>query len=52
MTLIWRGDLGWADARRSGDLELLGQRELCTSLPDWFALSPFASVPRPIVAAR
>ena len=52
MTLNWRGDLTWADARRSGDLELDGQRELCTSLPDWFALSPFASVPRPMAAAR
>jgi DNA-binding HxlR family transcriptional regulator len=52
LTRIWRGDLAWADARRSGELELVGRRELCVSLPGWFALSPFASVPRPLTAAR
>ena len=52
MTMIWRGDLDWADAHRSGDLELDGPRELCRSLPDWFALSPFAAVPRPLAVAR
>lgn len=52
LTLIWRGDLGWTDALRSGELKVVGQRELCAALPEWFTLSPFASVPRPLAGVR
>jgi hypothetical protein len=52
LTLIWRGDLAWTDALRATDLELFGRRDLCASLPDWFALSPFASVPRPLAGVH
>lgn len=44
---VWRGDLGWSDALGPGDIELHGERELCRRLPDWFARSYFAPVPRP-----
>jgi hypothetical protein len=44
---VWRGDLRWTDALRSGALILDGPRSLCRALPGWFTLSPFAAVPRP-----
>ncbi|XRQ16762.1 winged helix-turn-helix transcriptional regulator [Actinomadura welshii] len=47
MVLIWRGDLGWPDALRSGVIELRGPESLRRALPGWFSLSPFAGVPRP-----
>jgi DNA-binding HxlR family transcriptional regulator len=47
MTQIWRGDLTWAASIRAGDPALHGTRPLCRALPNWFALSPFAPVPRP-----
>lgn len=46
MTQIWRGDLGWSDARRSGTIALNGPPDLCRTLPNWFTLSPFAAVSR------
>jgi len=47
MVQVWRGDLGWYDAIRSGGLEVSGPQVLRRALPGWFSLSPFASVPRP-----
>lgn len=47
MTEIWRGDLGWSEAVRSGVLEVRGSGELRRAVRHWFALSPFAAVPRP-----
>lgn len=47
MTQIWRGDLTWSDAMRSGNLVLDGPATLRRTLPHWFTLSPFATVPRP-----
>jgi DNA-binding HxlR family transcriptional regulator len=44
---VWRGDIGWSAALRSGDLTLEGGTALRRSLPKWFTLSPFAVVPRP-----
>ena len=46
MTQIWRGDLSWSDATRSDNMVLDGPSTLCRALPHWFALSPFASIPR------
>lgn len=47
MTEIWRGNLTWSDAIRSGDVTISGPTALRRSLPSWFELSTFASIPRP-----
>jgi DNA-binding HxlR family transcriptional regulator len=47
LTRVWRGDLRWGEAIRSGDLEVEGSQELRRAFPAWFALSAFAVVPRP-----
>jgi DNA-binding HxlR family transcriptional regulator len=47
LTRVWRGDLRWGDAIRSGDLEVEGRQALRRAFPAWFALSAFAVVPRP-----
>lgn len=47
LTEIWRGDLTWSDAIRSGEVTISGPEALRRSLPSWFELSTFASVPRP-----
>jgi DNA-binding HxlR family transcriptional regulator len=47
MIEIWRGDSGWSDALRSGEIKLSGIESLRRDLPQWFKLSPFASVGRP-----
>ncbi|PBC41887.1 transcriptional regulator [Rhodococcus sp. ACPA4] len=47
LTEIWRGDLTWSDAIRSGEITISGPEALRRSLPSWFELSTFASVPRP-----
>jgi len=48
MTAIWRGDLGWSDALRSGAVQVHGPEALRRALPGWFTLSEFAGVPRPV----
>ena len=50
MTEIWRGNLTWSDAIRSGDVTISGPTALRRSLPSWFELSTFASIPPPRVA--
>jgi DNA-binding HxlR family transcriptional regulator len=47
MTRIWRGDVPWSDALRSGELDIAGPATLRKALPQWFSLSDFARVPRP-----
>jgi DNA-binding HxlR family transcriptional regulator len=47
MTEIWRGDLKWAEAVKSGELEVQGPHALRRAVSGWFTLSPFAGVPRP-----
>jgi DNA-binding HxlR family transcriptional regulator len=48
MTAVWVGDLDLAAARRSGDVELEGRRDLVRSFPKWFGLHPlFAGVDHP-----
>ena len=46
MTRIWRGDLSWSDALRSGTIALHGPNALRQALPHWFTPATFASVPR------
>jgi DNA-binding HxlR family transcriptional regulator len=52
MVQIWLGEVTWASALRSGDVRLEGPSPLRRALPGWFALSPFAAVPRPAVRLR
>jgi DNA-binding HxlR family transcriptional regulator len=47
MVEIWRGDLTWSDALRSGAVHVDGPEALRRALPGWFTLSEFAAVPRP-----
>jgi DNA-binding HxlR family transcriptional regulator len=47
MTEIWRGDLRWPEALRSGAVTVQGPAALRRALPRWFALSDFAAIPRP-----
>lgn len=47
MTAVWRGDLDWPAALRSGSLDVQGSEQMRRAVPEWFTLSPFAAVPRP-----
>ena len=51
MVEIWRGDLAWSDAVRSGALEVQAPTALRRAVPRWFTLSSFATVPRPEASA-
>lgn len=44
---VWRGDLDWSGALRTGAVEVHGPQALSRAVPRWFALSAFAAVPRP-----
>lgn len=44
---VWRGDVTWTQALRSGNVEIEGSAALRRALPRWFTLSTFAEVPRP-----
>jgi DNA-binding HxlR family transcriptional regulator len=47
MVEIWRGDVSWSDALRTGAIEVHGPTALRRAVPRWFTLSAFAAVPRP-----
>jgi DNA-binding HxlR family transcriptional regulator len=47
LTMVWRGDLSWSQALRSGALELHGPVQVRRAIPRWLKLSAFAPVPRP-----
>ena len=47
LTEVWRGDIGWSSALRSGSLEVEGPAAMRRAVPDWFTLPDFAGVPRP-----
>jgi DNA-binding HxlR family transcriptional regulator len=48
LTAVWMGDIGVAEARSSGAIDLDGHRDLVRSFPKWFGLHPlFASVDHP-----
>jgi DNA-binding HxlR family transcriptional regulator len=49
MVMIWRGDLEWPEAIRSGVVELRGPERLRRAVPKWFPPSRFAAVPRSAV---
>lgn len=44
---VWRGDVTWTQALRSGTVDLHGPTTACRALPTWFTRSTFADVPRP-----
>lgn len=44
---VWRGDQGWRDAVRAGEIEVIGSEQARRAVPRWLGQSPFASVPRP-----
>jgi DNA-binding HxlR family transcriptional regulator len=44
---VWRGDLDWSGALRTGAVEVHGPQPLRRAVPRWFALPAFAAVPRP-----
>jgi DNA-binding HxlR family transcriptional regulator len=46
MLEVWRGDLGWPAAIRSGSIQLQGPARLRRAVPRWFPPSQFAQVPR------
>jgi hypothetical protein len=48
MTRVWMGDLSVGAAQRSGQLTILGPRDLKRRLDSWLRLSPYA----PIADAR
>jgi hypothetical protein len=48
MTEVWRGDHSWAEALRSGALAIQGPEALRRAVPQWFTLSAFAPVTRPL----
>jgi DNA-binding HxlR family transcriptional regulator len=47
MVEIWRGDLGWPEALRSGAVTLQGAEASRRALPTWLPPSRFAATPRP-----
>lgn len=47
LTRVWRGDVGWTDVVRTGELVVEGPPEVRRAVPSWFKLSQFAAVPRP-----
>jgi DNA-binding HxlR family transcriptional regulator len=53
LTALWMGDLGFAEALRSGRVELGGSRQLVRTFPTWFGLHPlFANVAHPASRPR
>jgi len=46
-TEIWRGDLTWMAAQRSGAVKLEGPASVRRQLADWVGQSHLAKVPRP-----
>jgi hypothetical protein len=48
MVEVWRGDLGWTEALRSGALDVQGPEAARRALPQWLTLSTFAGVARPV----
>jgi DNA-binding HxlR family transcriptional regulator len=48
LTRVWRGDLTWSAAQRSGELLLRGEPQACRALPRWLTLPSMAMTPRPV----
>lgn len=48
LTQVWRGDISWPAAVRSGLLTLCGETYAQRALPRWLKLSSLAGTPRPV----
>lgn len=48
LTRLWRGDIDWTTALRSGDVVLHGETQACRALPRWLKLTSLAQTPRPV----
>ncbi|TQK50387.1 HxlR family transcriptional regulator [Streptomyces sp. SLBN-118] len=48
---VWRGDLSWSDALRTGALEVQGPEAMRRAVPRWFTLPAYAAAPRPLEPA-
>jgi len=44
---VWRGDVQWGQAFKSGELTIAGPTTVRRNLPRWLTRSHFAAVPRP-----
>jgi DNA-binding HxlR family transcriptional regulator len=51
LAMVWRGDLGWAAALRSGRVRVLGPGWARRAVPRWLGQSSMAGVPRVAAAA-
>jgi DNA-binding HxlR family transcriptional regulator len=51
LSMVWRGDLGWAEALRSGRVAVQGADGVRRAVPRWLGQSSFAAVPRPVATA-
>lgn len=47
LTEIWRGDVSWPQALKSGSVTVAGQTTVRKVVPSWLGQSPMAAVPRP-----
>ncbi|GAA4406042.1 helix-turn-helix domain-containing protein [Fodinibacter luteus] len=47
MTEVWRGDRGWVDAVRAGQLGVEAPSEVARAVPSWIGQSLLSAVPRP-----
>ncbi|MDE9367014.1 helix-turn-helix domain-containing protein [Luteipulveratus sp. YIM 133132] len=47
LTQVWRGDRSWADAVRSGALQVDAPADVRRRVAGWFGQSVFAAIPRP-----
>lgn len=47
LTAVWRGDVSWPAALRSGHVEVVAPRDIRSAVPGWLGQGQMAQVPRP-----
>lgn len=47
MTRLWRGDISWAEALKTGSLTVTGAADVAQAVPGWLGQGAWADVPRP-----
>jgi DNA-binding HxlR family transcriptional regulator len=47
LTAVWRGDMSWPNALRTGSVDLIGPSSVRRAIPAWLGQSKLAAVPRP-----
>ncbi|GIH29595.1 HxlR family transcriptional regulator [Acrocarpospora phusangensis] len=48
LSRIWRGDMGWEQSQRTGELRLRGLASACRDLGRWLKFSRYATTPRTV----